>query len=249
MTARLVAGPPEGAVSVPAAVAALAGSSSVEAVWRNELGGVTFAVPGRYVKWQPAGTGIELADEAARLAWAAAYTPVPAVLGSGADDEGTWLVTAAMPGSSAVSPRWLAAPAVAARAIGEGLRALHAALPVGPCPFDWGVAARLARADERRSGSSSTRAGLGAPPPVDRLVVCHGDPCAPNTLLDDAGRWTGHVDLGALGVADRWADLAVATWSLEWNYGPGWDGVLLEAYGVAPDDERTDYYRRLWDAT
>jgi len=41
--------------------------------------------------------------------------------------------------------------------------------------------------------------------------------------------------LGALGVADRWADLAVATWSLEWNYGPGWQSVLLEAYGVESD--------------
>lgn len=249
MSARFVAGPPTGPVPVPGAVAALAGSSPVDAVWRNERGGVTFALPGRYVKWQPAASGIDLGDEAVRLAWAAAYTPVPAVLGMGADDEGAWLVTAALPGSSAVSRRWLAAPAVVARAIGEGLRALHEALPVGSCPFDWGVAARLARADERGPGSSSARAALGAPPAVDRLVVCHGDPCAPNTLLDDAGRWTGHVDLGALGVADRWADLAVATWSLEWNYGPGWDGVLLEAYGVAPDDGRTDYYRRLWDAT
>jgi aminoglycoside phosphotransferase len=72
-------------------------------------------------------------------------------------------------------------------------------------------------------------------PPVDRLVVCHGDSCAPNTLLTDDGRWSGHVDLGELGVADRWADLAVATWSTEWNYGPGWDKLLLQAYGVPPD--------------
>jgi kanamycin kinase len=25
------------------------------------------------------------------------------------------------------------------------------------------------------------------------------------------------VDLGELGIADRWADLAVATWSTEWT--------------------------------
>jgi kanamycin kinase len=78
------------------------------------------------------------------------------------------------------------------------------------------------------------------------LVVCHGDACAPNTLLDESG-WTGHVDLGALGVADQWADLAVATWSTTWNYGGGWERPLLDAYGVEPDPVRTAYYRLLWD--
>jgi kanamycin kinase len=67
-------------------------------------------------------------------------------------------------------------------------------------------------------------------------------------LLADDGTCTGHVDLGALGVADRWADLAVATWSLEWNYGPGLDDVMLDAYGIGPDPARTAYYRELWDA-
>ena len=88
--------------------------------------------------------------------------------------------------------------------------------------------------------------------PVDRLVVCHGDACAPNTLIDDDGRCFGHVDLGDLGVADRWADLAVATLSLSWNYGGEWEhvgappacGGLLDAYGVDPDLERVEHYRR-----
>jgi aminoglycoside phosphotransferase len=48
-------------------------------------------------------------------------------------------------------------------------------------------------------------------------------------------------------VADRWADLAVATWSLEWNHGPGWDATLLAAYGIDPDLERAAWYRLLWD--
>jgi len=84
-------------------------------------------------------------------------------------------------------------------------------------------------------------------PPADRLVVCHGDACSPNTLITEDSRCSGHVDLGELGVADRWADLAVATWSTEWNYGPGWEDLLLSAYGVAPDPDRTRYYRLLWD--
>jgi aminoglycoside phosphotransferase len=62
-------------------------------------------------------------------------------------------------------------------------------------------------------------------------------------------RCSGHVDLGQLGVADRWADIAVATLSLGWNYlGGNWAGELLDAYGVTPGPLRMDYYRWLWQA-
>ena len=37
--------------------------------------------------------------------------------------------------------------------------------------------------------------------------------------------------------------------STEWNYGPGWEDALIEAYGVEPDRERLAYYRELWNAT
>jgi kanamycin kinase len=39
----------------------------------------------------------------------------------------------------------------------------------------------------------------------------------------------------------------VATWSTEWNYGPGWEQTFLQAYGIEPDPERTTFYRALWD--
>jgi kanamycin kinase len=65
--------------------------------------------------------------------------------------------------------------------------------------------------------------------------------------LNGDGRWLGHVDLGSLGIADRWADLAVATPGTQRNYGPGWERLLLDAYGTAPDPDRTRYYRLLWD--
>lgn len=84
--------------------------------------------------------------------------------------------------------------------------------------------------------------------PIDRLVVCHGDACAPNTLIDDDGRPSAHVDLGDLGIADRWADLAVATLSLSWNYDGSFEGALLDAYGVERDATRIEFYRDLWNA-
>lgn len=233
--------------AVPEVVRWLAGGAAVVPVWRNDYGGTTFRTDdGRFIKYGPRNLETSLAAEAARLAWAAPWTPVPRVLDEGGDATHEWLVTAALPGRSAVDPRWVAAPAVAVRAVGEGLRALHDALPVDECPFEWGVPGRIANAAGR---GIRVPDALRTPPPIDRLVVCHGDACCPNTLVGDDGRWTAHVDLGALGLADRWADIAVASMSTEWNYGPGWEDALIEAYGVEPDRERLAYYRNLWNAT
>ncbi|MDI3405116.1 aminoglycoside 3'-phosphotransferase [Streptomyces cavernicola] len=265
----MIAMPPQGPVDPPRIVTELAaGQLPVRAVWRNELGGLTFQVglgdARRFVKWTPAGSGIDLAAEVARLRWAAGFTVVPRVLGEGADSAGSWIVTRGLPGRSAVDEHWQCDPGTAVRAVGSGLRALHDALPVADCPFDWSAELRLRCVRERAAaglidpadwpeelrhfGTLDQALGVLADiPPVDRLVVCHGDACAPNTLVGDDGACTGHVDLGTLGIADRWADLAAATWSTRWNYGPGWEEPLLDAYGVEPDWNRIGYYRLLWE--
>ncbi len=263
----MIAGPPGHGAWVPPPVKALAAGRSVRVVWENELGGLTFEVgadPDRFfVKWAPAASGIDLGKEAARLSWAVAFAPVPRLLDQGADAAGSWIITAPMRGVNAVAERWKAKPRTAVTAIGEGLRGLHEALPVHGCPFSWTAEDRLIDAHQRamegrihpaqwhpvhRSlGLDRALELLADIPPIDQQVVCHGDSCAPNTLLTDDGRWSGHVDLGTMGLADRWADLAIATWSAEWNYGPGWERLLLDAYGARPDPDRTRYYRLLWD--
>lgn len=243
---------PGGPVPVPAAVrpvlarwGAAPDVAALPAAWVNALGGTTFRLEGPggtvFCKWAPAGVALDLAGEAVKAGWARRWLPVPEVLETGADGDGSWLVSAALPGRSAVDPDWVARPEVAVPALGRALRRWHEELPVADCPFDWSVPYRLERAVKDTSA-------LREPPPVDRLVVCHGDACAPNTLLDDAtGRAVAWVDLSGVGVGDRWADIAVATMSLDWNYGPGWQEEFLRAYGVDPDPVRTAYYRALWD--
>lgn len=223
----------------------LAADGGAEPVWRNELGGTTFrlAPAGRclYLKWQPRrpvdrqdARAVDLAAEARRLRWARMYHPVPLVLGQGATSAGSWLLTQGVAGTSAVDERWRAQPRTAVVAIARGLRRLHETLPVEDCPFTG-------------SWAQPHAARLLAP---QQLVVCHGDPCVPNTLLDSSGDFAAHVDLGLLGVADRWSDLAIASYSIGWdiNFGPGYEELFFSAYGVAPDWERIAAYRALWDA-
>ncbi|WP_295014411.1 aminoglycoside 3'-phosphotransferase [uncultured Microbacterium sp.] len=238
---------PSGEVRVPARVRALARGAALTPVWENGIGGLTFRTDdGRYLKHGPRHAETTLRDEAERMRWASAWTPVPHVLAQGEDDAEEWLVSVSLPGRSAVDARWIARPEIAVPAVGRALRALHDALPVAECPWSWGVPERIDAA-ARRGVVVPQR--LHEPPPIDRLVVCHGDACVPNTLLSDDGAWLAHVDLGALGTADRWADIAVASMSTTWNFGPGYEDLLIEAYGVRPDRARIAYYRALWDAT
>jgi kanamycin kinase len=225
---------PDEPMPIPAVVSDIAAGRPVAAVWVNELGGVTFAIDGglgaspncgrEYVKVVRPQWADHLVAEADRLRWAAAHVRVPDVLGTGAG----WLHTAGLAGRSAVDPRWVRDPRTAARAIGSGLRMLHDGLPVDACPF--GPPAWVTDSTD------------------DDLVVYHGDACAPNTLIDDGGQCCGHVDLGDLGVANRWADLAIATLSLSWNYAGDWQDELLDAYGVGPDPDRIEHYRHMWNA-
>jgi len=260
----VIARAPEDHVDTPKTVLRLALGDPLRVVWRNELDGLTYEVgtnaARRFIKWAPAGSGLDLPAEARRLVWLQGRTPVPRLIAEGEDHNGSWIVTSPVPGQSAVAPRWLAEPATAVRAIGQGLRALHDTLPVVACPFSWRAADRIARAEARRAELAPQRwdpehrhltvdEALARVATIveDDLVVCHGDACSPNTIIGDDGEWTGHVDMGSLGVADRWADLAVATWSTVWNYGPGWEQTLLDAYGIADDPARSAVYRLLWD--
>ncbi|MCA1656758.1 MAG: aminoglycoside 3'-phosphotransferase, partial [Actinobacteria bacterium] len=95
----------------------------VRLVWTNELGGRTFEIEARpdggaddqrrFVKWAPAGSGIDLRREVMRLRWLVRFTPVPRVLDHGDDAHGSWMMTAALAGESAVAERWKKEPAKA----------------------------------------------------------------------------------------------------------------------------------------
>lgn len=255
-------------VEVPSVVHALASrlrsGATVVPVWRNEYGGLTVRLEAAcarrssYLKWVPHGSPCpDPLAEADRLLWAASFTPVPRVLDAGRDAQGSWLLTAAVEvggtvATSAIDPRWRDLAERSAIAIGIGLRRFHDRLPTDTCPFvrtaETRVAALTAAPTAPLGTVERATTALGTPPQVDRAVVCHGDATVPNTLLDQVGRFVAHVDVGDLGVGDRWSDIAVTTRSVTRRYGPGLEPLVLAAYGVAPDHERTTYYRALWDA-
>ena len=167
-------------------------------------------------------------------------------------------------GTNGTEPDLKANPELLVSLLAKALRYFHDHAPVSNCPFDFRIEPALEHVTKR------AQLGLIQPekhfhpefqhlsldealnflqvqqPSSTNDVVCHGDYCVPNILFQN-NCLQGFVDLGELGVADVWCDLAVATWSLNWNLGNGWEELFLKEYGVSYDDHKNIYYRLLYD--
>jgi kanamycin kinase len=177
----------------------------------------------------------------------------------------TILLSEALPGRDGTDPLWRRDVNAHVHAFGRGLRAFHDAVGDEWCPYRFDLATALEHVADRVAagridptdlhaehahlGPAAALAELeGGAPASEDLVVCHGDYCVPNVLLQD-GVVTGYVDLGALAVADRWWDIAVGAWSTRWNFGAELEPAFFEGYGVDPDPDRIRFYRLLYDLT
>ncbi|MGX1487770.1 aminoglycoside phosphotransferase [Streptomyces tendae] len=86
---------------------------------------------------------------------------------------------------------------------------------------------------------------------VADTVVCHGDLCLPNIILDPrALEVSGFIDLGRLGLADRYADLTLLlanarqTWPDE-ERARAADTAFAQEYGITLDHDRLRFYLHL----
>ncbi len=210
---------------------------------------------------EPAGVG-ELLAERDRVEWLSGTSiPGAAVLDWIEGDEGAALLTSAVPGVAASELPW-SEKLVDSFAL--AVRALHE-LPLESCPFERRLSDVVAQAEDvvRRGAvnpdfltdewrlvePSELLARLHAELPSvlqqADLVVCHGDACLPNFLFDpDTLECTGAIDVGRLGIADRYADLALVKAQLldEWSVDAG---GFFAAYGLPPDPQRLAFYHLL----
>ena len=196
-----------------------------------------------------------ITDEMVRLRWLTELMPVPALLHFEGSGDEAWLLTGALPGRTAWE--WLAGephrmPSIVA-SLAHLMARLHA-VPLTSCAFNADHVRRLADARRRLDAGlvdaedfDEARADW-APEDVwqemQRLlplavdpVVSHGDFSLDNILLDAEGRVTGMIDLGRVGVADRYQDLAIL-WNCLSEFGPQAQSALFAAYGIEEPDER-----------
>lgn len=225
----------------------------------------------RYAKVVGPAAVTDLAAERDRVSWAHAHgLSVPSVIDwEITEDGGAVLVTSAVGGigadrltETALRSAW---PAVV-----EAVRALHGVV-ADDCPYRRDLDEMLSRArsvvaagavnpdflrDEERDVPQAEllarverEADRRRRQEVVDQVVCHGDLCLPNILIDpDRLTVEGFIDLGRLGIADRHADLALLLANTADSF-PGFaeDAAagLAAGYPAEVDPERLHFYLAL----
>lgn len=254
---------------LPADLQALLAGGSWQTISHGESGDQVFRIvrPGGsacYLKiadssWQQE----ELLAEKEHLDWLQGRLPVPEVYGFGADSRRAFLLLSEIPGLESCDGTFAQDIPTVVRLLAEGLRLIHQ-VKIDDCPFDRRLTHTLALAkrrvearlvdesdfDEQRKGMQGQELLemlLKSRPEVEDVVFTHGDYCLPNILIEPSpARIAGIIDWGRAGIADRYQDLALATRSLTFNFGPGWEPLLWKAYGLQTVDfAKMEFYQLL----
>lgn len=77
--------------------------------------------------------------------------------------------------------------------------------------------------------------------PKEETCFSHGDVSLPNIFADD-NSFTGFIDVGECGIADKWFDLAICEKSIIRNYGKNYVSIFYEKLDIIPNREKIDYY-------
>lgn len=206
----------------------------------------------------------ELLAEKERLEWLHERLPVPSVVAYATDNQHTYLLISEIQGLMAYDEHFAQDVPTVVRLLAQGLWMLHE-LNITDCPFDQSLSHKITLAQERVHAGLVNEADfdekhegmhtdellnrlLECQPKTENIVFTHGDYCLPNILIDPFSmQLSGFIDLGRAGIADRYHDLALAARSLAYNFGPGWEPFLWEAYGLKNVDVAKIQFYQLLD--
>ncbi len=251
--------------TLPLELKRLIANTNWQADTLGESAAQTFLVQGKeafYLKISAIEPWGGLQTEANALVWLGQYLPAPEVIYFERSNATDYLLIRALPGLPASDGYWRSDPKRLAHVLGESLQLLHALDPQ-TCPFDQRTDTKIEEVanyvrlglidtddfDDENMGQhpSQILERLIAEKPVnDDWVVTHGDFCLPNILFDN---WnlSGFIDLGTLGVGDRYQDLALCARSLADNLGTDqYNTHFFASYGLnTVNDEKLRYFRLL----
>lgn len=217
----------------------------------------------RVLKIEPHSTKVDGTVE--MMHWLTGKLPIPQVIEYAVENGLSYLLMTRIPGEMCCSPYYMAHSDEMVSLMAEGLKRLWS-IDITGCPRECPLENELQEALRRiRNGrlSPDELAECGFETAEDMAhwlethpvpyepVLSHGDYCLPNLLLKD-GKISGFIDIGDIGIADRYSDIVDCWNSLKNNFGGVFGGpvypdfdpdILFEKLGITIDPEKFRYCR------
>jgi aminoglycoside 3'-phosphotransferase-1 len=255
--------------AVPTSMSALIAGYAWARDTIGESGGAVYRLhdkpgaPDLFLKYGKGTVADDVTDEMVRLRWMGHHLPVPDVLQFVRTADEAWLLMSRMAGKTAYQLLTSDSDAHGdiVDALVEFLKRVHA-VPVAACPFNSDDAFRRSQAraridaglveiddfDEERQGWSAEQVWQELQtllPLSPDPVVTHGDFSLDNLLIDQ-GQVVGCIDVGRVGIADRYQDLAIL-WNCLGEFNPALQRRMFERYGIAEPDRGKLQFHLLLD--
>ena len=175
-------------------------------------------------------------NEHRMMDWLENKVTAPKCICDYSENEKNYLLMSKIPGKMSCDDEYMQKPGLLVSTLAEALKKLWET-DISDCPVKNDLSTMLKNAEFRveqglvdvddaepetfgRNGFKNPEAllhWLYDNKPEEDLVLSHGDFCLPNIFIDD-GKFSGFVDVGRMGIADRYQDIALCYRSLHHNF-------------------------------
>ena len=214
-------------------------------------------------------TNREIRNEYCIMKWLERSGKVPHILAYEQQEQQSYLLMSKMQGKMSCDKQYMTRPEVLFQMITEGLQWLWS-VDISDCPCNNTLVHKLKQAEfqvkhglvdmENTEPETFSENGFENPKallqwlyenqPKEELVLSHGDYCLPNIFAKEDA-FCGFVDVGRMGIADKWQDIALCYRSLAHNFSGKYDGIsygtfneelFFQMLGIEPNWEKIRYY-------
>lgn len=199
-----------------------------------------------------------LTSEYKKLKWLEGKLNVPKIILYDLFDDTEFLVTESVEGEMVCADYYISNPDIGIKVIAEAFKQIYS-IDIKDCPFNVSIDYKLSLVENNVSNNliheqdlkKETLKKYGSINNilqflkdnkfVDKLYFSHGDTSLPNIFaLKD--KFTGFIDVGECGIADKWFDLAICEKSIRRNYGEEYISKFYKELNIIPEQDKIDYY-------
>lgn len=199
-----------------------------------------------------------LTQEFNALKWLNGKLLVPEIVMFDSDDNTEFLITKAIPGEMVCSDYYIKNPDLAIKIIKEAFDNLYN-VDISNCPFDVSNNYKLSLVEKnvnnglvkdedlkeetlKKYGNTKNLLQYLKDNRVEEeLCFSHGDTSLPNIFSLNC-KFSGFIDVGECGIADKWFDLAICEKSIRRNLGEKYVSKFYKKLNIVPDRKKIDYY-------